>query len=570
MTTGTCTTSESPEGFGSSESGDVWEWSSLALVFTVPSAESPAESDHRAPASQRVKLGVSGSALTATGDKSLRAGVFSSALGGQDSTQELSYRWFRSSGLVNAVPSSDKDGGGYSFWKLSRSSGRLQNPSDALDKLEEAGILIAGFSRARAAIGEDFVVVHIVQRGNALREPQWLPAALHRPAQVPDLGAVSGEGVLSGKALQESVNMFLKQMGVPAKLSYNGQAQWTAFSSRNVTSKSPIYVITTAVPKAATPECPPVSPRADLDPAAQWANLVTGCAAAVKTPDLVDFSPAGVSRSLVSLRHSQAWCGERGMGIVADPRPAGGEDVWATSVAHAIMLAHSVFADLVYLVSAQDTFLRDRAKDLAEYAGQAKDGDTAEVAAKYRRAQAQLIGFLGGLWFEEVPRRDSATRVLRSMQASRYLPDRLTHIEREHSAFLRYLEAQEQQARDIARERRVEVEKREAAMAAELQGRRDETSHIIQVIAAVILPTTLVFTITGGTGIELNLWAIVMAVVVSVLLTVIFVPRRAVSDLRRGRPRLPDEGDVNSEIPAFQKLSGVRIPETSKDGNSDR
>ncbi|WP_313504540.1 hypothetical protein [Corynebacterium variabile] len=84
---------------------------------------------------------------------------------------------------------------------------------------------------------------------------------------------------------------------------------------------------------------------------------------------------------------------------------------------------------------------------------------------------------------------------------------------------------------------RLEAEEREEARAVELQEQRDETSHIIQLIAAVILPTTLVFTTTGGTGIELNLWAIVSAVVVSVLLTVFFVPRHAVSDLRRGWSR---------------------------------
>lgn len=557
MTTDTFPSPQVSECSGTAGSSATWEWSSLALMFTVPSAESPEEPAQEAPASQRVKLGVSGPVLTATGGEPLRAGVLRTALKGQDSTQELSSRWFRSSGLANAVPSFDKDGGGYTFRKLNRSGGRLPVPSDTLDSLEAAGIHITGFSRAQATEGRDFVVVHIVQRGHALREPQWLPAALHRPTQVPDLGTVEGGG-LTGKELWRDVNMFLTQMGVAEQLSNNGQIQWPSSVGSGM-DKSPIYVITTAVPKAATPECPLVSPRGDLDSTEQWANLLTGCSAAVKTPDLTDFSPAGVSRALVTLGHSRAWCGEHGMGIVADPRPAGGEDVWAASVSHATMLAHSVFADLVCLVSAQDAFLRDRATDLAEYAGEAKDGDTTEVATKYRRAQAQLIDFLGSLWFEEVPRRDSATRVLRSMQASRYLPDRLTHIEREHASFLRYLEAQEQEARDAARERRAEAEKREAdrhaaqqaqreeterretARAAELQAQRDETSHVIQLIAAVILPTTLVFTITGGTGIELNLWAIVTAVVVSVLLTVVFVPRRAVSDLRRGWFRRPGD-----------------------------
>lgn len=537
MTTDTYPSQKASEGDRETGAGATWQWSSLALMFTVPSTESPAESIHETPATESMKGGMSSAMLTATVDEPLRKSALFKKLKEQDSTRSLSSRWFSASGLCNAVPSFGKNNGGYIFRKLSRSGGKLQTPSEAMNCLEKVGVHIIGFSRARAAEGKDFIVVHIVQRGHALEAPQWLPAALHRPTQIPDLWETSDDA-LSGKKLQQGVNWFLTRMNVAAQLADNGRVRCPSADGKGMDT-SPIYVITTAVPKDATPECPPVSPRADLDSTEQWANLITGCAAAVTTPDLVDLTPAGVSRALVPLGHSRAWCGERGMGIVADPRPVSGEEVWAASVSHAIMLAHSVFADLVCLASTQDTFLRDRATDLAEYAGQAKGGDTAEVAAKYRRAQAQLIDFLGSLWFEEVPRRDSATRVLRSMQASRYLPDRLTHIEREHASFLRYLEAQEKEARDAARERRLEAEQREAARAAELQAQRGETSHMIQLIAAVILPTTLVFTITGGTGIELSMPAIATAVIVSVLLTVFFFPRRAMSDLRRGWSRRP-------------------------------
>ncbi|GEM_PF-2705554 len=445
--------------------------------------------------------------MTRCSDRGARESPLCAAVKDQGSTRLLSERWFANSGLENALPSHRK-GDGHRTLKLRRGhNGSLTPQVPELLVLESAGIHIIGVTVAENSSGPGVGTIHIVQTGDALRSPEWLPSAVQRPTLVGGLPDSAGTGSnVDGKIFQEAISVLLELSGIGGWLGRGGRIEGAGKKA------SPIYTITTAVSAAIMPPEPSAGPQDGLSEALRWsATLATG-AVATPTPELSDFSEQGVQRSAVSLGPLTAWCGERGMGMVAAHRPTGDCGVWASSVAHGIMLSHSVFVDLASLVNEENVFLRERASRLAAHANELSNGVPADAAGKYREEQRLLLDFLGNHWFEEVPHKESATRVLRSMQAVRYLPDRLSHIEREHATFLRYLEAAEQASRDAA-------EQADRKNRQDQQDSREETAHLLQIIAAVFLPVTLVFTVTGGTGREFGILGLSIAVVVSVILT---------------------------------------------------
>lgn len=487
-----------------------WEWSSMAITFPVNKLPSPGS--FSVVGFTDVVGGLSGTALEAVTRIRCADSVdrqLSDAVTRQDSMRLLSQRWFANSGLENALPSHRK-GDGHRTLKLRRGhDGSLTSEDLKFLALESSGIHLIGVTVAENSPGSGVVTIHLVQTGDALRSPEWLPSAVQRPTLVGRLPVPGGTGpTVDGRTVSDALTSLLDQTGIGGWLGRGGRIEGLGSTS------SPIYTVTTAVPATTMPSEPPAGHRDGLSASLRWsATLATG-AVATPTPELSDFSERGIQRSAVSLGPLTAWCGERGMGIVAAHRPTGDCGVWASSVAHGVMLAHSVFVDVASLVNEQNLFLRQRASLLASYANQVRDGQLGDAAGRYREEQRLLIDFLGNQWFEEIPHKESATRVLRSMQAVRFLPDRLSHIEREHETFLRYLEAAEQAERD-------EAEQADRDDRQDQQEAREESAHLLQIIAAVFLPVTLVFTVTGGTGRELGALGLSIAVVVSVLLTLV-------------------------------------------------
>lgn len=458
------------------------------------------------------------------------------------SIDEMSRRWFKNSAMRGSILSVD----GLEKPSTYCRPDRLFFQQPAVAKAEAAGVHVRGVTRTRADADYEYVVLHLKLSGMALQRPNWIPAALHRFTKVDDL-AGSGPPTLDGWQLQAMINFALKTAGLRAHLSWGGSIN---VGSKDGAYAGQIYTISTIAPHGPVPNTDRGTYERNLEPAARWAYDLATAQTPTATPLLSDLSAAGIGESLVSLGPAVAWCSERGMGIVAKAPPSGDSRLWEAEIAHASALAHSVFADLAFLVMQQDSFLDKRAKALSAVANSGSSQSTAQALGAYQQIQKQYVEFLGKLWFQEIPRKESATRVLRCMQGSRMFEERVKHMKIEQNAILSYLTTEAQAEANEAQRKELKAKEEERARAATARAKeeaareeqqrlqdhereeREKIGHRINWIAYIFFPISIVFTITGGTGREFG----AVGIAISCLITLALVSGLFVLEYRFIRP----------------------------------
>ncbi len=508
------------------QSGSQWQWASVALLFKVPIGNgNVADGKYwEARPGGELDCGVLAAPAIPGGARPARVddkGAIDYYLRGTGGFKELTTRWFKHSAArgsilaikdatesqVSLVPVFDPD-----------------SVTELLD-LKRAGIGIAGISRTRQDSAHEYVVLHFRMTGASLDDPTWLASALHRHTKVEDLALASGERV-SGTQVCAAVNFALLKAGLDAQVTHSGSV--VGVSKEDFFGQ--IYTIASAAPKGELPARNCGGHETLLQRGTQWAHALSTAQSPAITSTLSDFSDSGVERSTVSLGPAVAWCSDRGLGIVAQEPPRGSRNQWASEVAHVATLSHSVFVDLAVLVMQQNDFLDRRAKDLSDLAssealkdldGQEASGEPGGLLQKYQEIQKRYLGFLGQTWFQEIPRRESATRILQGMQAARHLEERLRQTSLEQDAILSYLASLEQKKRQDAREKAEKNRRKEEARRTKAQDAQEQTSFRISFIAYVFLPVTLVFTITGGLGITLDATGIIVSALIALLLTLL-------------------------------------------------
>lgn len=335
--------------------------------------------------------------------------------------------------------------------------------------------------------------------------------------------------MISGEALRSGINLALKVSGIKAKLMYSGTVNYNGGSDKN---HKKIYTISSAVPHGDLPFRHAGGHEDGMSLATRWAHTLSIAQSAAPTPTLSDLSSDGISKSTVSLGAAVAWCSDRGLGIVGHSAPLDDRTIWSAENAHVVALSHSVFIDLAFLVMQQSDFLSLRAKRLSELAisGDLDTPGQSALLEEYQSIQRGYLNFLGKSWIQEIPGRESATRVLRGMQNARDLEERIKHTAIEQTPMLDYLMARARAEEEVKRAQEVisrdkdrraaEIAREEARLAEKSATEsREKSSHRISLIAYIFFPATLVFTITGGIGAELNNNDIFASILVTAILT---------------------------------------------------
>lgn len=387
------------------------------------------------------------------------------------------------------------------------------NNLPVVQKVRSAGITVVGISRTRReSTSEDcrheYVAIHLNLNGDALRNPTLVPAALHRPTRVTQLVESSHNSTVRGSDLKSVIDMALSASGINAHLN-NGGALVPEDAHNDW---GHIYTISTLVPGSQLPVCREefAGEHEIPDRATRWAHEMSIARSNTPTPALADLSEEGIRRCVVSLGSMVGWCSERGMGLVAGIRPSSSNKLWIAEVGHAIVLAHSVFVDLAVLVMQQDKFLETRANSLSNLAEQGVLNDVTASLAEYKKIQASYIDFHGKKWVQEIPTKESTTRVLKVMQDVRMLEQRVKHSLIEQRAIVDYLEAAQSQEQELERLEKHKQEVEKANLEALDRDRAQKFSHKVNLLAFIFFPATLIFTFTGGMGVPIPwYWTVV-------------------------------------------------------------
>ncbi|MFD1376499.1 hypothetical protein ACFQ4U_09190 [Micrococcus antarcticus] len=417
-----------------------------------------------------------------------------------------------------------------------------------ISKLTGAGIRIAGISRSRSeaetgAGNAEYVALHLKLSKEALQTPGWVTSALHRPTRA---GLLPGTNI-DGKDLRAGVNNALRSAGLAVELNNGGALQ----SKDKQDPWGNIYTISTFIPQDKIPQCQKHwhGPSAMDNPAVRWAHALSIAQTATPKPTLSDWSDLGVSKAQVSLGPSIGWCSDRGMGIVAQSRPDGDPEHWIAETGHTVALAHSVFVDLAVLTMQQDEFLTQRAGHLANLAATGNLEDSAASLKRYKDIQKRFIEFHGKRWLQEIPGRESATRVLQAMQNVRMLEERIKHSLIEQKSIMDYLEANQRAEEEQVNRERAEQLREEAV-------KREKFSHRVNIFAFIFLPATLIFTVTGGLGIQLStLWGTIWIGIAAVT-TIGLIAWMKTEDGKRKKDRKRASGGASrsdESLPAVSK-----------------
>lgn len=487
-----------------------WQWGSVAMVFRVPS-------DALGTPDRAYWDVVDSCDITSLALVRERGAPVHEQIAGAGNLNGISNRWFGSSAIRRHILSVTATKEEACSCKPTRG---FKQQSD-IEQLDRAGIHIAGISRSRIEPVDEnssfeHIVLHLGLTGLALNRPEWLVSAIHRCTRAGSLSGFGAGSNVDGKVLQRAINRTLGTAGINAILGHGGHMTVAEKSS------GPVYTIAVALPHSTIPDRNHGGQESRLTIEQRWAHALSTAQSATGTPTLSDLSEEGQKRSLVSLGPAVGWCSDRGLGIVASAPPGAEEHLWAAEVAHVDTLAHSVFVDLAVLTRCQSTFMDKRAAQLSELAA-FSDLETPRPSLRaYKSIQKAYIQFLGQLWIQEIPGRESATRVLRGMQQVRRLEERIKQSAIEQDAILNYLVASDKELAEDAREQE-EKQRREE------RERKDRLAELVNVLAYLFLPATLVFTISGGLGVPLpGWWVFICFVIVAALTLGLFILMRRV------------------------------------------